>query len=195
MTIRTALRYPLFQAITATGLPAAGWTLDAYEPGTDTRKALYSDPTARGSGYELANPLTLDDRGEKKIYGEGLYKLVLKDDEGNLIWTADYVGEPTLSEFWRSVVQNTTASESVADLGIDNHTHVWNEVPAETVSGTRKNFSTTKKYKATFLAVYLNGARQQRTLQYTEDSDRRGYTFVTAPRNNAYICHDLIIDP
>lgn len=72
-----------FQAIDADGHPYAAGTLATYIPATTTPKATWSEPT----GVALnTNPIVLDSAGRAIIYGDGLYRTILKDADGNLVW-------------------------------------------------------------------------------------------------------------
>lgn len=82
------LNYPLFAAEDSSGAPLSGGLLYTYIAGTTTAKATY---TTRAMAVANANPVVLDSRGEAVVYGAGLYKLILRDSAGTLIWTQDNV--------------------------------------------------------------------------------------------------------
>ena len=58
------------------GAPLAGGKVYHYEVGTTTKKALYEDDAGT---TESAQPIILDSRGCAKVYGTGLYDLVVVD--------------------------------------------------------------------------------------------------------------------
>ena len=60
----------------------AGGKVYHYEAGTTTKKAIYDDDSA---GTESAQPIVLDSRGCAKVYGTGLYDLVVTDAAGATI--------------------------------------------------------------------------------------------------------------
>ncbi len=60
----------------------AGGKVYHYEPGTTTKKAIYEDDLA---ATESAQPVVLDSRGCAKVYGTGLYDLVVTDSAGSAI--------------------------------------------------------------------------------------------------------------
>lgn len=70
------------------GRPLAGGRLYTYESGTSTPKATFADANMTQPN---TNPVVLDARGEATIYWSGVYKVVLNDSKGRLIWTADPV--------------------------------------------------------------------------------------------------------
>ena len=56
-------------------------------------QATYTDATAATAN---TNPIILDSRGEANVWlGGAIYKFVLKDADGALIWTVDYISAPT----------------------------------------------------------------------------------------------------
>lgn len=81
-----AIRLPLprMQFDKSTGAPAVGYLLYTYEnDGGTTDKTTYQD--AAGSTPH-ANPIDLDARGERPIFWDGVYKVILKDADGVTIW-------------------------------------------------------------------------------------------------------------
>lgn len=59
-----------------------------YEAGTSTVKTCWSDS---GKTTEASNPIVLDAYGRAQIYGDGLYKLVVKDSDETTLYTWDNV--------------------------------------------------------------------------------------------------------
>ncbi|MCG3197207.1 MAG: hypothetical protein GHCLOJNM_01692 [bacterium] len=70
------------------------------------------------------------------------------------------------------------------------HRHVAPASPPETPNGSATNFSTSERFVAGTLRVYVNGLAQLPSTHYTEDSDREGYTFLTAPPSGFVIHHE-----
>jgi hypothetical protein len=64
--------------------------------------------------------------------------------------------------------------------GTVSGTLIYGEVPAGTVNGANKAFTTASAYRANLLSVFLNGVRQRRTNDYTETSNN-SFSFVAAP--------------
>lgn len=73
----------LQQFCDANGNPYAGGTLNTYIPGTTTPKTVWSDV---GQTTPQPNPVVLDSAGRASLWGQGQYRLILKDAAGNLIW-------------------------------------------------------------------------------------------------------------
>ena len=73
-----------------TGEPLANGELYAYVAGTSTPQATYSD---QGGGSANTNPVVLDSAGRAAVWLDNAssYKFVLKDSEGNTVWTVDNV--------------------------------------------------------------------------------------------------------
>lgn len=75
------------QFFTAQGIPAAAGTVDMYVPSTTTRKTTWKSST-ESVGNQNTNPVLLDAGGFATIYGDGAYRQVVKDADGNTIWDA-----------------------------------------------------------------------------------------------------------
>lgn len=75
------------QFFTPQGIPAASGTVDFYIPSTTTRKTTWKSPT-ESTGNQNTNPVLLDAGGMAIIYGDGSYRQVVKDADGNTIWDA-----------------------------------------------------------------------------------------------------------
>jgi microcystin-dependent protein len=69
------------------GNPLSSGTVTTYVPNTTTKKTTWQDS---GEITAWANPLSLNSAGrppgDKGIYGDGSYRQVIKDKNGNLIW-------------------------------------------------------------------------------------------------------------
>jgi hypothetical protein len=76
---------PELQFIDANGHPYAMGTLELYETGTSTPKDSWNDP-AGGDSHLNTNPIVLDEAGRCIIWGDGLYRVVLRDVAGNLVY-------------------------------------------------------------------------------------------------------------
>lgn len=68
------------------GAPLAGGKVYHYKVGTTTKKALYEDDAGT---TESAQPIILDSRGCAKVYGTGLYDLVVQDSGGEGVESFD----------------------------------------------------------------------------------------------------------
>ena len=81
---------PVMQFLDSNGNPLSGGLLYTYVAGTTTPLATYTD---YGGATPNANPVVLNSRGEASVWlGNSLYKFMLKDSTGTLIWTADNIG-------------------------------------------------------------------------------------------------------
>lgn len=75
------------QFFTPQGIPAAAGTVDMYVPSTTTRKTTWKS-SSETVGNQNTNPVLLDAGGFAQIYGDGQYRQVVKDADGNTIWDA-----------------------------------------------------------------------------------------------------------
>lgn len=79
--------------VDAAGEPLVGGLLYTYIAGTTTPQTTYTDSTAVTAN---TNPIVLDSRGEANVWlGSAIYKFVLKDSVGALIWSVDNISAPT----------------------------------------------------------------------------------------------------
>jgi hypothetical protein len=71
------------------------------------------------------------------------------------------------------------------------HRHGTDHVPSEDPDGSRLNFSTGSVFLSGTLQVFLNGILQRAgaSEDYTEDSDRNGYTFNSPPKTGDTLQH------
>ena len=99
----------------ATGLPLSGGLLYSYQANSSATKELYTDRTG---GTAHANPVVLNSAGAKIIYGSGTYKLILKDRNNVTQWTMDYVMFPETTDFAITLLDDGTAADARATLGL-----------------------------------------------------------------------------
>ena len=100
------LPFPELQFFDGNGVPLAGGTVQTLIPGSFTPKQTWQD-----SLQIAANPsvITLDGAGRAIIYGEGIYRFIVKDQYGNLQY--DQITSSTQSE-----VASTEANTAVTNL-------------------------------------------------------------------------------
>jgi hypothetical protein len=67
------------------GNPLSSGKVYFYEPGTDVLKTTWKD---NAKAVANTNPIILNAAGRAIVYGDGLYRQVLKDKNNNLIWDA-----------------------------------------------------------------------------------------------------------
>jgi len=77
------------------GEPLSGGEVTFYEPGTSTKKDVYTDSELT---TPASNPVTLDSAGKATIWLNGDYKARLKDKDGNLIDETDNINPPVDTE-------------------------------------------------------------------------------------------------
>ena len=105
---------PELQFIDADGHPYAGGTLETYIVGTTTPKQTWVDPD--GTALQT-NPAILDAAGRCLMWGDGLYRLILRDAAGNLIW--DQPATTLVSAAMAPVIAAPTIADAVHLLGLD----------------------------------------------------------------------------
>jgi hypothetical protein len=103
------------QFLDADGHPYAGGTLATYIPGTTSPKQTWSDHLG---GALNTNPIILDSAGRCIMYGDGEYRLILRDALGNLVW--DQYASTLVSLAMAPVIIAPTLEEARRLLGIDD---------------------------------------------------------------------------
>lgn len=96
------------------GYPLAGGTVQFYIPSTTTPKDTWQNS---GQTVLNTNPVVLDSAGCGIIYGSGVYRQVLKDSLGNLVWdqlTSDTSG---LQISWGGVSTGTVNAQVLPSSG------------------------------------------------------------------------------
>ena len=83
------------QFLDANGNPLAGGFVYYYIPGTTTFKNTYQNSALT---ILNTNPIILDSAGEAIIYGNGSYRQIVTDVNGNLIWDQTTVVPITISD-------------------------------------------------------------------------------------------------
>src|SRR3954470_6191883 len=104
---------PELQWSDANGTPYAGGSIETYQPGTSTPKATWLDPDQAALN---TNPVILDAAGRSLMFGDGDYRLVLRDALGNLIF--DQPATTIVSAAMAPVVSAPTIADAVDLLGL-----------------------------------------------------------------------------
>jgi hypothetical protein len=97
------------------GTPYAGGTIETYVPATTTPKATWMDEDQSALN---TNPVILDAAGRCLMYGDGDYRLILRDALGSQIW--DQPSSTFVSAAMEPVITAPTIADAVALLGIDD---------------------------------------------------------------------------
>ena len=128
---------PVFRAVDNNGNALVGGLLYTYAAGSSTPIATYTDSTGATPN---ANPIVLNGRGECGIWliPNVVYKFVLNDSAGNLIWSIDQITNSQLITLYAGVdsgianayVVNFTANFTTLTDGI-----VLYFIPANTSTG------------------------------------------------------------
>jgi hypothetical protein len=106
---------PLLQWSDADGNPMAGGSIETYLPGTSTPKAVWVDADQLAFA---TNPVVMDAAGRTLMYGDGEYRLVIRDAAGNLV--ADIEATTIVSAAMAPVVAAPTITDAIDMLGIDD---------------------------------------------------------------------------
>jgi hypothetical protein len=106
---------PVPQFCDADGKPLAGGSVATYVRGTSTPKTVWVDPDKTAA---QSNPIVLDAAGRCTWYGDGEYRLILRDAAGNLIWDQD--STTIVSAAMAPVVAAPTIADAVHLLGLDD---------------------------------------------------------------------------
>lgn len=173
MTTSTRATYPKFKASYATtNLPLSGGLLYTYTRGTTTAKTTYSDI---GKTTANANPVVLDSAGEATIFLDGSYKFVLKDSDGNTLWTQDDV----------NVTESTTALASDSAFGLVTNGSFEDDTDGD---GDPDGWTVTRTGTVALDATDANHASQ--CLKFTSTGSGGGYItstdFMEVSANNSY---------
>ena len=107
------LNVPELQFCDANGNPYSDGTVDLYVLGTSTPKDTWIDPEGDALNTK---PIILDAAGRCIIWGDGDYRVVLRDAEGNLIY--DQPSSTLVSAAMVPVVRAPTIADAREALGI-----------------------------------------------------------------------------
>lgn len=100
------------QFIDINGKPLVGGTVGMYVPNTLITKITWQDS---GQLVLNTNPIILDSRGQALIYGSGVYRQIVRDSHGNLIWD-EPVASPGSSGETITFVDTIAALQALGSL-------------------------------------------------------------------------------
>lgn len=113
---------PKFYAWDRNGKPLAFGKLYTYQARTNTPKVTYQ---SEDQVVANSNPVILNGEGYADVYLDGSYKMVLKDDKDNEIWSSDPVTAQQAEE-WVNCSSATYINPTTVTL-IDNQTEHYDE--------------------------------------------------------------------
>lgn len=117
------LRVFSFSFIDMYGNPLDGGKLYTYVTRTTTPATTYSDV----EGTLNTNPIILDARGSASIYIEdsNTYRFVLKNREGDTIWSADDITYDNIGQLPDHVIDRIQGYENEVDVSYDSANHLY----------------------------------------------------------------------
>lgn len=105
----------LLSQVRASGVVIAGGTVDAFQSGSTTvRKTIWQD---RDKAIEAANPYQLDANGTAHLFGDGLYRIVIKDASGVVKYDRDGLSFRDASGNVYDVADYASLAAAVASIG------------------------------------------------------------------------------
>lgn len=109
-TIGTLVPPAQVQFLDNNGVPLAGGKLFTYVPKSTTPKMTWMDSLLTQAN---TNPIILDSAGRATIWGNGLYREVLQDVNGNLIWDLESVAPQAPTSSSSTPVTPTSLGKSM----------------------------------------------------------------------------------
>lgn len=170
------------------GQPLAGGSVTFYIPSTTTYKTTWQDS---GGTIPNSNPVILDANGSAIIYGSGIYREVVTDALGNLIWdqlTAD-TSQGTESYSWGGLSSGTPNAQTV---GVTTFSSTAGQIIAFKAYATNTGAFTLNPSGAGAITVYKDTASGPTALtggeiggnnvvQVVYDSSLGGFHLVSYP--------------
>ena len=127
----TLIDFLLAQVRNATTMLDGG-TVTFYGAGTTTLKTIWRDVN---KATTAANPYTLTATANAQLYGDGNYKLVIKDATGTVVYTFDnvYAGLDLTAYDWSAIV--TAPSVTADNYLINGDFDFWTIATSQTATG------------------------------------------------------------
>lgn len=164
-TNATSIQFLLSQVRNSAGALSGG-KVYAYAAGTSTPKTIW---LTRNKSTVAANPYTLDANGTAALFGDGLYRFVIKTSAGVTVYDRDNI---TVQELVGNGIANVldygggTLAEAIAAIG---------STPTTLAFGTDQTLSASTTIPLTLTLMPLNGAQINHstyTISYLGDTSR-----------------------
>lgn len=104
----------LLSQVRASGVALSGGKVYFYAPGTLIAKKVWLD---RGKTTEASNPYTLDSNATAQIYGDGLYRIIIKDSAGVTKYDRDNISIRDISGNVYSAADYASLNAAVTAIG------------------------------------------------------------------------------
>jgi hypothetical protein len=150
-----------------------------------------------------------------KVYTDNLEALIyesIEDGKIEILNTFDSdridatISANKISELYRLITNNTQSNGLIINSS-DNNQGINSKnviniiyslliteiISSNLIDGTKTNFSTSKPIYRNSTRVYKNGLRLIQNIDYTENNDSLGITFVSAPNINSSIVIDYLV--
>jgi hypothetical protein len=137
----------LLSQVRNTSGPLAGGKVWAYAAGTSTAKTIWLN---RSKATVAANPYTLDANGTAALFGDGLYRIVIKTAAGVTVYDRDNLSFRDASGYVYNVTEYASLAAAVAAIG---------STPATLEYSTDQTLTANLSIPATLELAPLNGAK------------------------------------
>lgn len=104
----------LLSQVRNTSGPLSGGKVYFYAAGTSTLKTVWLD---RSKTTAAANPYTLDSNGTAQLYGDGVYKIIIKTSAGVTVYNRDNQSFRDISGLVYDVADYASLAAAVASIG------------------------------------------------------------------------------
>ncbi len=136
---------PKFYAWDRNGKPLAFGKLYTYQARTNTPKPTYQ---SEDQVVENTNPVILNGEGYANVYLDGSYKMVLKDDKDNEIWSSDPVSSSNPTEWANCFIASYLSPTSFLIGG--NQTAEYSKNRKVRIDNAQAEYSFTKVLDSTY---------------------------------------------
>jgi hypothetical protein len=137
----------LLSQVRNTSGPLAGGKVYAYAAGTSTAKTIWLN---RSKSTVAANPYTLDANGTAALFGDGIYRIVIKTAAGVTVYDRDNLSFRDASGYVYNVSEYASLAAAVAAIG---------STPATLEYSTDQTLTANLSIPATLELAPLNGAK------------------------------------